>query len=72
VALDDKGNIYVSDSYLGVIQVFSNDTRLRYVLSDNEKPYTFTSPTGITIDKKNRLYVCEMLKNKVSVFQLEQ
>ena len=72
VALDNKGNIYVSDSYLGVIQVFSNDTRLRYVLSENEKPYRLTSPAGITIDKQNRLYVCEMLKNKVSVFQLEQ
>lgn len=72
VALDHKGNIYVSDSYLGVIQVFSNDTRLRYVLSENEAPYTLTSPAGITIDKNNRLYVCEMLKNKVSVFQLEQ
>ncbi len=71
VALDKKGNIYVSDSYLGVIQVFSSDTSFRYVLSDNGKPYKFTSPTGITIDKQNRLYVCEMLKNKVLVFSLE-
>ena len=72
VALDNKGNIYVSDSYLGVIQVFSSDTRLRYVLSKNGSPYRLTSPAGITVDKQNRLYVCEMLKNRVSVFQLEQ
>jgi len=71
VALDNKGNIYVSDSYMGMIQVFSSDTRFRYVLSENGKPYKFTSPAGITIDKQNRLYVCEMLKNKVSVFSLE-
>lgn len=71
VALDNKGNIYVSDSYLEIIQVFSSDTRFRYVLADKGKPYKFTSPAGITIDKQNRLYVCEMLKNKVSVFSLE-
>ena len=71
VALDNKGNIYISDSYLGVIQVFSNDTRFRYVLADNGKPYKFTSPSGITIDKQNRLYVCEMLNNRVSVYSLE-
>ena len=71
VALDNKGNIYVSDSYLGMIQVFSSDTRFRYVLAENGKPYKLTSPAGITIDKQNRLYVCEMLENKVSVFSLE-
>ncbi len=71
VALDKKGNIYVSDSYLGLIQVFSSDTRFSHVLGNNEKPYKLTSPAGITIDKNNRLYVCEMLKNKVSVFSLE-
>lgn len=71
VALDNMGNIYVSDSYFGMIQVFSSDTRFRYVLAENGKPYKFTSPAGITIDKQNRLYVCEMLKNKVSVFSLE-
>ena len=71
VALDNKGNIYISDSYLGVIQVFANDTRFRYVLAANGKPYNFTSPSGITIDKQNRLYVCEMLKNRVSVYSLE-
>lgn len=71
VALDNKGNIYVSDSYLGLIQVFSSDTRFSHVLGNNGKPYKLTSPAGITIDKQNRLYVCEMLKNKVSVFSLE-
>jgi len=71
VALDQKGNIFISDSYLGVIQVFANDTRFRYVLADKTKPYKFKSPSGITIDKHNRLYVCEMLANKVSVFSLE-
>ena len=71
VALDKKGNIYVSDSYLEVIQVFSSDTRFKYVLANKGKPYKFTSPAGITIDNQNRLYVCEMLKNQVSVFSLE-
>ena len=71
VTHDSKGNIYISDSYLGVIQVFSSDTRFRYVLAANGEPYKFTSPSGITIDKQNRLYVCEMLKNRVSVYSLE-
>lgn len=70
VAHDTKGNVYVGDSYLGVIQVFSTDTRFQYVLGKADAPYKFTSPAGIAIDKHNRLYVCEMLGNKVSVFQL--
>ena len=71
VAHDNKGNIYVSDSYMGLIQVFSSDTRFQYVLGDNGTPYKLMSPSGITVDKNNRLYVCEMLENKVSVFSLE-
>ena len=71
VTHDAKGNIYVSDSYMGMIQVFTNDTYFKHVLGAKQKPYVFTSPAGITIDSKNRLYVCEMLDNKVSVFSLE-
>ena len=71
VTHDRNGNIYISDSYLGVIQVFSSDTRFRYALGGQQKPYKFTTPAGIAVDKHNRLYVCEMLDNKVSVFSLE-
>jgi len=71
VAHDRKGNIYISDSYLGVIQVFKNDTYFRYALGDKGMPYRFKTPSGIFVDKHNRLYVCEMLANKVSVYSLE-
>lgn len=70
VSVDDNGNIYVSDSYMGVIQVFSDDTTFRYALATEGRLHKFTSPAGLVVDKKNRLYVCEMLANKVSVFAL--
>ncbi|MDH5764981.1 MAG: NHL repeat-containing protein [Gammaproteobacteria bacterium] len=70
VAIDDSGLIYVSDSYMGVIQIFDNHHRFSHVLGDNGVPTIFSTPSGVFVDKLQRLYVAEMLDNKVSVYQL--
>lgn len=70
VAVDDWGRIYVSDSYLQVVQVFNAQFKFSYVLATEGDQHPFTTPVGMAIDSKHRLYVAEMLSNKVSVFQL--
>jgi sugar lactone lactonase YvrE len=70
VSLDHNGLIYVTDSYMDVIQVF-NDQQFLYALGDESgKPRKFTAPGGIYINQ-NRIYVVEMFAKKVGVYELE-
>jgi sugar lactone lactonase YvrE len=71
VTVDSHGRVYVSDSYMGVIQVFNSEGNFHSVLGDPEKGGVrkFTSPTGLFIDKRNRLYVVEMFANRVGVYR---
>jgi len=70
VAVDREGRIYVSDSYTNVIQVFSDTGRFLYKLNTMDMPGHLDTPAGITI-YDNRLYVAEMLANRVSIFDLK-
>ena len=72
IALDGKGRIYVSDGYMDVVQVYDTDYRLLYVFGAGGELRRFKAPGGMAIDPAtNRLYVVEMLENRVSVFQLD-
>ena len=72
VAIGKKGRVYVSDSYLGVIQVFEAGGPFYAVLGNPKtgKVKKFKTPAGLSVDDRNRLYVVEMLANKVSVYQI--
>lgn len=70
IAIDKHNNYYVSDSYMGVIQVFADTSHFLYVLGRNGEPHRFKTPTGIAVDDRNRLFVAEMLENRVSIFDL--
>jgi len=69
VAVDRQNNFYISDSYLGVVQKFSDGGEFKAVLGEQGKPYKMLTPVGMTI-YKNRLYVVEMRNNLLSVYQL--
>jgi len=73
VAIDGDGRIYVSDSYMGVIQVFESQGGFYGVLGDtgNNQVRRFKTPIGMAIDANNRLYVVEMLAQQVSVYRIE-
>ncbi|MEN8130711.1 MAG: NHL repeat-containing protein [Pseudomonadota bacterium] len=71
VAIGNDGLIAVSDSYLGVLQLFDSDKRFQGVLGEAGDIAHFTTPTGLAFDGKGRLYVAEMLANRVSVLELE-
>jgi len=72
VALDSVNRVYVSDGYMGVIQVFKPNGEFDSVLSnsDNSIVKKFNTPVGIYIDNNNRLYVVEMFANRVGVYSL--
>lgn len=71
IALDGQGRIYISDGYLDVVQVFGADYRFSHVFGSGGAPHRFKAPGGMAIDPAgNRLFVVEMLANRVSVFQL--
>lgn len=71
VAVDAKGAIYVSDSYMGLIEVFDNTKQFSHVLGSDNTAHKFITPAGITLDRHGRIYVTEMLGNKVSVYKLK-
>lgn len=72
IAIDEQSRVYVSDSYLGVVQVFESTGRFLDVLTDAQSGQVkkFTTPMGLGVDSQRRLYVVEMTLNRVGVFQL--
>lgn len=73
VAVNTAGRIFVSDSYMGVIQVFDASGNFYAVVGDAKQHAAkkFKTPAGIFIDRNNRLYVVEMFANKVSVYLIQ-
>jgi len=65
--------IFISDGYLGRIQIFDIRGRFIAVLAGPEgKPLDFQTPTGITMDRqRKRLYVVELKANRVRRVDLE-
>lgn len=71
VAIDGKKRIYISDSYMDVIQVYDDEGRFLHVLGQDGKPQRFVSAGGIAIGRDKRLYTAEILRNKVSVYSFD-
>ena len=65
--------VFVTDSYLGNVQVFTLGGRFLGELGDAAgAPLGFTTPTGITIDtQRKRLYVVELKVHRVCRVDLE-
>ncbi len=70
IAVDMQDRVYVSDSYINVVQVFSSTGHFMYVLGDKGKPTRMEAAVGIAVDDNMRLYVAEMAEHKVSVHQI--
>ncbi len=72
VVIGNKGQILVSDSYLGVVQIYNNDTRFRAVLGVKGEIAQFDTPAGMAVDEQDRVYIAQMLANKVTVIQQDR
>jgi tripartite motif-containing protein 71 len=70
VAVDSKHNVYLSDSYLNVVQVFSDEGKFLHVLEFSSTGRTLDTPTGLAVSE-DRLYVVEMMANRVSAFRID-
>jgi DNA-binding beta-propeller fold protein YncE len=72
IAIDEQDILYVSDGYLGVVQLFDSTGRFLEIVTDPDtgKVKKFTTPMGLGIDAQRRLYVVEMTLNRVGVYRL--
>jgi DNA-binding beta-propeller fold protein YncE len=72
VAIDDKDNIYVSDSEAGKIFVFNADGKYqRAIGSIKGGEGFFKRPTGIAIDSaEKRIYITDTLRDKIYVLDM--
>lgn len=71
VTFEDR--VFVTDSYLGRVQIFNMGGDFLGMLTDSEgAPVQLITPTGITIDvKRRRLYVVELKADRVCWMDLE-
>ena len=68
VVVSPAGFVYVSDSSLGVVQVFRTDGTFVGVLTDPQgTPLHFQHPMGMAPDAQGRLLVVELAANRVAV-----
>ncbi len=74
VAVDDKDNIYVTDSESGKIFVFNSDGKFQHALGSLKGGEGFFKrPTGIAVDSdEQRIYVTDTLRNKIFVTRHER
>lgn len=71
LAADSQGRLFVSDSTMGVIQVFSARGMIEGVLTDKDgRPLRFEHPMGMAFDRTGQLYVVELRANRVAVVSL--
>jgi len=72
VVVDVKNRVYVSDSTLGVVQVFDSHGGLIGVLTSGQEgePLRFQHPMGMCFDRAGRLYVVDLAADRVAVVEL--
>lgn len=69
VKIDNKKNIYVTDSMLSSIFVFNKDGDF---IKKFAADYSFHRPTGLAIDNINkRIYISDTVKNSIEVFDFD-
>ena len=63
--------MYVSDSWLGVVQIFAHEGELLGIVADEQgEVKKFTTPVGLEVSG-DRLYVIEMFTNRLVVLERE-
>jgi sugar lactone lactonase YvrE len=72
VAVDQDGNVYVSDTWNNRIQEFDADGRfIRTFGEAGDGPGYFARPKGISIDGDGHIWVADALQDRVQVFTPE-
>jgi sugar lactone lactonase YvrE len=72
VAVDQDGNVYVSDTWNNRVEVFDADgTFIRTFGEAGDGPGYFARPKGISIDGDGHVWVADALQDRVQVFTPE-
>ena len=72
VVVDETGDIYVTDSYLGKIFAFRPNGKFWRYLGDVKGEGIFKRPTGLAYDSKARVfYLTDTLRNKIYVLDYD-
>ena len=71
LAVDNRGNIYVSDSDLNQIQVLGHEGQTLYTFDPSTiKGANFSHPSGMWVDESRSIYVVDSQSNRVGLFQI--
>ncbi|MGW8323478.1 MAG: NHL repeat-containing protein [Thermodesulfobacteriota bacterium] len=70
VAVGSGNQVFVSDSTLGVVQVFDTEFQYRGTLGSDGKPRRFQHPAGLAV-YENLLAVVEQRRNAVTVLKIQ-
>jgi hypothetical protein len=72
VAIDKADRVFVTDSFMGCIQVFTDVGGFLGVVCANGTKRNFTTPVGVAFDAENRLLVVEMRVNRIRIVKVAQ
>ena len=69
-AVDSEGHLYVVEGLSGLVQVFDRQGRLLYYFGQKGSGFgEFQLPTGLFIDRNDRVFVVDSYNRRVQVFQ---
>jgi DNA-binding beta-propeller fold protein YncE len=70
VAIGPAGRVYVSDSYLGVVQVFSPEGEFLHAIGNDGVPTRFENPVGLA-SFDGRIVLIQMLPHTILILEPE-
>lgn len=71
-AVDDDGNLYVSDTFNDRVEIFDADGKfIREFGKPGDGPGYFARPKGIAIDRDGHIWVADAVQDRVQVFTPE-
>ena len=71
-AVDEDGNVYVSDTFNDRVEIFDADGNfIREFGKAGDGPGYFTRPKGIAVDRDGHIWVADAMQDRVQVFSPE-
>ena len=68
--MDSEGHLYVVEGLSGMVQVFDRQGQLLYYFGQKGSGFgEFQLPTGLFIDRNDRVFVVDSYNRRVQVFQ---
>jgi sugar lactone lactonase YvrE len=68
ISFDSEGHLYVVDGLWGMVQAFDRQGQLLYYFGRGSGLGEFQLPTGLQIDKNDRIYVVDSFNRRIEVF----